>query len=136
MQSGDKNTNFFHKQAKARKNFKSVSEIQYQNTVIKDFEGIKRASYSFYQDLYSAPEEPAIDPHAYPIELIPKCVQDSDNAMLTTPISMEELKEVLDNMEPDKAPGPNGFSVRFLLTCWSTIKKGPFENGQKIPELC
>eukprot|EP00253_Pinus_taeda_P034931 PITA_34931 len=123
LQSGDKNTSFFHKQAEARKNFKSVSEIHHQNTVIKDFEGIKRAAYSFYQDLYSTPEEPAIDPHVYPIELIPKCVQDSDNAKLTAPISMEELKEVLDSMEPDKAPGPDGFSVRFLLTCWSTIKK-------------
>eukprot|EP00253_Pinus_taeda_P010228 PITA_10228 len=36
---------------------------------------------------------------------------------------MEELKDVLDSMEPDKAPGLDGFSVRFLLTCWSTIKK-------------
>lgn len=120
---GDKNTSFFHKQAEARKNFKSVSKIHHQNTVIKDFEGIKRAAYSFYHDLYSAPEEPAIDPHVYPIDLIPNCVQDSDNAKLTAPISMEELKDVLDSMEPDKAPGPDGFSVRFLLTCWSTIKK-------------
>eukprot|EP00253_Pinus_taeda_P022475 PITA_22475 len=98
-------------------------KIHHQNTVIKDFEGIKRAAYSFYHDLYSAPEEPAIDPHVYPIDLIPNCVQDSDNAKLTAPISMEELKDVLDSMEPDKAPGPDGFSVRFLLTCWSTIKK-------------
>eukprot|EP00253_Pinus_taeda_P022364 PITA_22364 len=123
LQSGDKNTSFFHKQAEARKNFKSVSEIHHQNTVIKDFEGIKRAAYSFYHDLYSAPEEPAIDTQVYPIDLIPNCVQDSDNAKLIAPISMEELKDVLDSMEPDKAPGPDGFSVRFLLTCWSTIKK-------------
>eukprot|EP00253_Pinus_taeda_P015908 PITA_15908 len=123
LHSGDKNTSFFHKKAEARKNFKSVSEIHHQNTVIKDFERIKRAAYSFYQDLYSAPEEPAIDPHVYLIDLIPNCVQDSDNAKLTTPISMDELKDVLDSMEPDKAPGPDGFSVRFLLTCWSTIKK-------------
>lgn len=104
--------------------------------MVKDFDGIKRAAYSYFQDLYSVPEEPTIGPHAYPIDLIPKCVHDSDNAMLTAPINMDELKKVLDNMEPDKAPGPNGFSVRFLLTCWSTIKKRFIENGQKVPELC
>eukprot|EP00253_Pinus_taeda_P012315 PITA_12315 len=123
LKSGDKNTSFFHKQAEARKNFKSVSEIQFQNTVIKDFEGIKRAAYSFFQDLYSAPEDPIIDPHSYPLNLIPNCVKDSDNDMLTAPISMEELEEALNNMEPDKAPGPDGFSARFFLTCWSTINK-------------
>lgn len=84
LQSRDKNTSFFHKQAEAPKHFKSVSEIHYQNTVVKDFDGIKRAACSFFKDLYSAPEEPPIDPHAYPIDLIPKCVQESDNAMLTT----------------------------------------------------
>eukprot|EP00253_Pinus_taeda_P012863 PITA_12863 len=104
LHSGDKNTSFFHKQAEARKNFKSVLEIHHQDTVIKDFEGIKRAAYSYYQDLYTAPEEPAIDPHLYPLDLIPNCVQDSDNVKLTAPISMEEVKDVLDSMEPDKAP--------------------------------
>eukprot|EP00253_Pinus_taeda_P004771 PITA_04771 len=56
LKSGDKNTSFFHKQAEARKHFKSVSEINFQNTVVKDFDGIKRAAYSFFKDLYSAPE--------------------------------------------------------------------------------
>eukprot|EP00253_Pinus_taeda_P032784 PITA_32784 len=95
-------------------------EIELQK---EDFVGIKRATYSFFKDLYSAPEENHIDPHSYLMNLIPKCVKNKDNAMLTAPISMDELKEVLDCMEPDKAPGPDGFSVRFLLTCWSTIKK-------------
>eukprot|EP00253_Pinus_taeda_P025142 PITA_25142 len=123
LKSGDKNTSFFHKQAEARKHFKTISEIHYQNTVVKDFDGIKRAAYSFFKDLYSAPEENPIDPHSYPMNLIPKCVKNKDNAMLTAPISMDELKEVLDCIEPDKALGLDGFSVRFLLTCWSTIKK-------------
>eukprot|EP00253_Pinus_taeda_P030806 PITA_30806 len=112
LKSGDKNTSFFHKHVEARKHFKTVSEIHYQNIVVKDFDGIKRAAYYFFKDLYSAPEENPIDPHSYPMNLIPKCVKKKDNAMLIAPISMDELKEVLDCMEPDKAPGPDGFTVR------------------------
>jgi len=63
-----------------------------------------------------------MDPHVYPMNLIPQCVQDSNNSMLTAPISMNELKNALDSMEPDKAPGPDGFPVRFYLSCWAIIK--------------
>eukprot|EP00253_Pinus_taeda_P014894 PITA_14894 len=99
------------------------AKIRSQDAVVKDFEGIKRVAFSFFKDLYSAPEDPPIDPQAYPYNLIPSCVQDSVNNMLTTPISMDELKKALDCMEADKAPGPDGFTARFLQSCWSTINK-------------
>ena len=123
LQAGDKNTSFFHKQAAAHKHYKIFNEIQHQNAVVKYFEGIKRAAHSLFKDLYSAPKDPPIDPHAYPFDLIPHCVHESDNAMLTAPISMDELKKVLDCMDPDKAPEPDGFTVRFYLSCWTTINK-------------
>lgn len=91
--------------------------------MVKDFEGIKRAAFSFFKELYTAPADTPIDPHAYPIDLIPLCVQDSVNTMLTAPISMDELKKALDCMEPDKAPGPDGFTARFFQSCWSSINK-------------
>eukprot|EP00253_Pinus_taeda_P002975 PITA_02975 len=119
----DKNTSYFHKQAEARKHFKTVNEIHYQNTVVKDYKGIKRAAHSFFKDLYSAPEEPPINSQAYLIDLIPHYVQDSNNIMLTALISMNEIKKVLDCLDLDKAPGPDGFTARFYLTCWPTIKK-------------
>eukprot|EP00253_Pinus_taeda_P035966 PITA_35966 len=122
LQAGDKNTRFFHKQAEARKKFKSVKEIHHQNVVVKEFEEIKRAAHSHFKDLYSAPDDPPMDPQDYPMNMIPQCVQDPINSMLTAPISMNELKNALDSMEPNKAPGPDGFPVRFYLSCWAIIK--------------
>eukprot|EP00253_Pinus_taeda_P024211 PITA_24211 len=84
---------------------------------------IKRATHSFFKDLYSALEDPPIDSQAYSIDLIPHCVQDSDNIMLAATISKNEIKEALDCMDPDKALGPDGFTARFYLTCRPTIKK-------------
>eukprot|EP00253_Pinus_taeda_P001985 PITA_01985 len=123
LQAGNKNTSFFHKQAEACKQFKNVSEIRSHDTVVKYFEGIKRAAFTFFKELYSATADPPIDTNAYPISLIPLCVQDSVNTMLTAPISLDELKKALDCMEPNKAPGPDGFTARFLQSCWPIINK-------------
>ena len=35
LESGDKNTTYFHKQAEARKNYKAVTKIYYQGTLVK-----------------------------------------------------------------------------------------------------
>jgi hypothetical protein len=88
LQAGDKNTSYFHKQDEARKNFKSVNEIQYQDQMIKDFKGIKKVSHSFFKDLYTAPEETLLDANSYPLDLIPPLIHEADNRKLTAPISL------------------------------------------------
>jgi hypothetical protein len=45
-----------------------------------------------------------------------------DNSALTTSISKKEIKKAIANMEPDKAPGPDGFTARFIKVCWKIIK--------------
>ena len=76
MLDGDKNMSYFHKQAEARKHFKAVNEIQHQEQMIKDFEGIKKATHSFYKDLYTAPEENPTDVLSYPFDHIPQLVSE------------------------------------------------------------
>ena len=36
---------------------------------------------------------------------------------------LEELKEVVEDMEQDKAPGPDSFSAIFIKICWDIIHK-------------
>ena len=40
---------------------------------------------------------------------------------LEAPFSREEIKNVLDEMPSDRAPGPDGFSGLFYKTCWEII---------------
>ena len=82
--------------------------------MVKDFESIKSVAYTFVKELYTAPENPPLDFQAYPFDLIPHRDHESINAMLMASISMDELKKALDGMEPDKAPGPDGFNARFF----------------------
>jgi hypothetical protein len=36
---------------------------------------------------------------------------------------LKEVKAALDILAPDKAPGPDGFTARFLQVCWPIIKQ-------------
>jgi hypothetical protein len=38
------------------------------------------------------------------------------------PFTEEEICNVIWSMEPDKAPGPDGFSIHFYRACWEIIK--------------
>jgi hypothetical protein len=51
--------------------------------------------------------------------LLPK-IEGLDN--LTLPFQAKEMDEVVQNMLPDHAPGPDGFNDLFLKRCWSIIK--------------
>jgi hypothetical protein len=123
LQAGDKNTTYFHKQAEARKSFNSVTQINFQGQVIQDFEGIKRVTHSYFKDLFTALEAEALDPTSYPLSSVPKLVGIEENKKLTAPISMQEIRRSLNQMDPDKAPGPDGFTARFYTSCWPTIQK-------------
>ena len=117
LKSGDKNTTYFHKQAEARKDYKAVTEINSQGTLIKDPEEIKKAAFLFFKDLFSAPEDSPLNPTDHPFDLIPPLIQEADNLLLTAPISLKELKRALFRMKPDSAPGPDGFSAIFYTSC-------------------
>ena len=43
------------------------------------------------------------------LKVIPRLISDEDNKFLNKPISLEEVKSVVFNMNPNKSPGPDGF---------------------------
>ena len=95
LKSGDQNSSYFHKQAEARKNYKAVTEINYQGSLVKKIDDIKKAAFNTFKDLFTALDEDLLNPLDHPFDLIPSLVQDADNLFLTTPISMKELKIAL-----------------------------------------
>ena len=40
---------------------------------------------------------------------------------------MEEIKDVVDDMEDDKAPSSDGFNVNFIKACWGIVQKDLFK---------
>ena len=90
--------------------------------MVKKFDDIKKAAFNTFKDLFTAPDEEPLNPLDHPFDLIPNLVQEADNLLLTAPISMKELKTALFKMNPDSAPGPDGFTAKFYTSCWDMIK--------------
>ena len=55
--------------------------------------------------------------------VVPKLINEDENRRMTAPITSEEIGKALQGMNPDKAPGPNGFMARFYIACWDIIQK-------------
>ena len=54
--------------------------------------------------------------------LIPKEVTRENNEMLTKPVAMQEVEEVVNQMALGKSPGPDGFTIHFFHHYWNLLK--------------
>eukprot|EP00253_Pinus_taeda_P028778 PITA_28778 len=125
LKAGDRNSTFFHKQSQARKSFNSIAKIKDGNSTHKDFDSIKREAFNHFQNLYR--EEGVMDPNSKFLEAIPPRISPSMNQQLEAKISIQEIKDALSDMEPEKAQGPDGFTARFLQTYWQIVEKGLYK---------
>jgi hypothetical protein len=55
------------------------------------------------------------------------CLSAEEANLSVHPFSEKEIKEVLDEMNPNSAPGPDGFTVNFYITFWEKIKEHVME---------
>jgi hypothetical protein len=46
-----------------------------------------------------------------------ECLNDVDRAEMDKPFTQEEIRGVIDQMEKNKAVGPDGFSIEFYQRC-------------------
>ena len=46
----------------------------------------------------------------------------SDLSWLDEPFTKDEIDVVVRNLPNDKAPGPDGFNINFIKSCWHFIK--------------
>ena len=60
-------------------------------------------------------------------DLIPRIVIRENNEMLVKHVSMQEVEEVIHQMAPRKAPGPDGFTSNFFHHFWDLVKEEVLE---------
>jgi len=139
LKAGDRNTTFFHRQYRARLCRNHISEITIaEGQTCKRFSHIKEAVVNHYSQLYTAGNQGNEEDMADFLSNIPPLVRAEDNIDLNRPFTEEEVIKVIWSMDPDKAPGPDGFTIHFYKMCWDIIKvdflkmiKG-FKNKAKV----
>ena len=50
-------------------------------------------------------------------------IDEEEKNWLERDFEEEEVWEVVERMEGDKAPGPNGFTMAFFQSCWAVVKR-------------
>ena len=50
------------------------------------------------------------------------CISEDERFSLEREFSKEEVTQALMEMEGDKAPGPDGFTMAFFQKCWSVVE--------------
>eukprot|EP00253_Pinus_taeda_P025362 PITA_25362 len=121
LKSGDRNSSFFHKQVQARKGRNSIMEIKEENNVLKDLTCIKKAASEHFGKLYK--EDLLVEQNDSLLDVVPSLITSRMNQALESKITHKEVKEALFAMDLDKALGPDGFTPRFLQTCWQIVEK-------------
>ena len=120
LKDGDRNSSYFHKLTEVRKNQNNVREIQVNDKIINQFEEIKTKATKYFSELF---KEQPVTSDAQLLSLVPTSITRRNNDRLTQAITLEEVKEIVDSMEEDRSPGPDGYNVNFVTLCWDIVKK-------------
>lgn len=122
LRDGDKNTSYFHKQATVRKTRNAVSTIKDSEGKNHDtHESIKAAATSHFKKLLT--EDKSEEDYSSLLQHMTSNVTQEINSKLIQEIEEEEVHSAIWSLHPDKAPGPDGFSISFYREFWHLIKK-------------
>ncbi|PNY16121.1 hypothetical protein L195_g012831, partial [Trifolium pratense] len=115
LKEGDLNTKFFHMTATSRQRAKKIGKlVNDDNVAVTSQPELCEVALNYFNQLFK-PNSASHDPI---LSLIAPKITHEDNERLVRPITKEELKEALFQMNPDKAPGPDGFNPAFYQHFW------------------
>jgi hypothetical protein len=118
LKEGDKCTKFFHQVANANRRTNSIESLVVDGSFSSDPEVISSHIGNFYESLFSEPLgwRPRVDNLEFEVLSL------DEAARLEDPFEEREVREVINSMDRDKAPGPDGFSLAFFQDCWEVVK--------------
>ncbi|RVW65755.1 LINE-1 retrotransposable element ORF2 protein [Vitis vinifera] len=138
LKEGDKNTGFFHKMANSNRRRNCLKKIKINGTWLSEEHDIQRGVVRAFKDLLS--DSGGWRPCCNNIEF--DSIGDEEVARLEECFSGDEVFLALSDLNGDKAPGPDGFSLAFWQFCWDFVKdevlgffKEFYERGKFVRSL-
>ena len=115
MRDGDLNTKFFHASASSRRKVNRISSlVDSSNNRVTQVTNLCNVAKDYFVNLFQAQNSDV----APVINVIAESISGEDNLKLTSPFMIEEFKEAIFSMKPDKCPGPDGFNPGFFQKFW------------------
>lgn len=130
---------YFHASASARKKNNQIKCLQNNNGDRLDWSnGLDRLIVSYFKQIFTATNNQWDEI----LNNVQRTISDQLNTDLLKPILEEEVRLALFQMNPDKAPGPDGMTPGFFQKYWNivgadliTIVRNFFETGKLAKDL-
>lgn len=116
---GDRNTTFFHRQAKIREAQSHISLLKNGEELLNTNDDIENHVLYYFTNIFSA--NVRYVENDLPNKFIPNLVTAEENNMLTALPSFEDVKKAVFDLDGDAAPGPDGFPGHFFQYFWHII---------------
>jgi hypothetical protein len=134
MLAGKMTYKFFHACASHRKSRNFIKEItDSDGKRWNDQRGVESAFTRYFHWLYKSDGNGEIECCVNSIQ--PKIYAEM-NHQLVAPVSMEEIQLALYQMDPLKAPGPDGFPACFFQQNWEILHKEVFDAIKFFFDTC
>ena len=117
LKEGDANTSFFHAAIKARRARNHIWNLSDNGTTTTDGVRIAQLLNDRYRMLFN-------QPHIHrriPLDLLCRELNEEDNRGLCAAATMVELNSVIKHLNPNRAPGIDGFNGMFYRVAWPII---------------
>ena len=118
---GDSNSSFFHLFANGRRRKNNILQLVADSCTLVDQKDISNHVVDFYKQLFG-PSTPCAMKLRENFWEGRSELSIEEAIHLIRPFDEEEIKQAIDLMHVDSAPGPNGFGVAFFKNFWHIIK--------------
>ena len=130
LKDGDKNTGFFHRMASAHRRHNAMDRIKVNGEWLVEEQEVREGVVNSFQQLLTEDMGWQADIGSIPVG----CISLQDAESLETPFAENEIHSALMEMNGDKAPGPDGFTVAFWQDAWDFAKEEIMEMFKEFHE--
>ncbi|WKA04536.1 hypothetical protein VitviT2T_022566 [Vitis vinifera] len=123
LKEGDNNTGYFHRMVAAHRRFNHMDRIKINGMWLTEEKDVSEGVVNAFQHLLTENSDWKADIERLQLEQLNQ--QEAEN--LEYPFSEEEIHSALMEMNGDKAPGPDGFTMVFWQRCWALVKEEVLE---------
>ncbi|GAV88645.1 hypothetical protein CFOL_v3_32067 [Cephalotus follicularis] len=119
LKEGDSNTAYFHRMAKVRQSKNHFVRIRYDTGIwVESEEGFAQVAVNYFTNIIGSFNQ---EVGSYNLSEYDKRITGEQVRSLGSPISRQEVKDVMWSLNPSKAPGLDGYNGSFYRAAWSLV---------------
>ncbi|RVW15175.1 LINE-1 reverse transcriptase-like [Vitis vinifera] len=130
LREGDRNTGFFHRMASAHRRNNAMGRIKVNGEWLVEKQEVKEGIVNSFQQLLT--EDMVWQADIGNIQV--GCISQQDAESLEVPFAETEIHSALMEMNGDKAPGLDGFTIAFWQNAWDFAKEEIMEMFKEFHE--